>query len=168
MTLGNDWLCRHLVEDSRDAIIFADREGIIRLWNQGAEVMFGFPAADTLGRSLDIIIPENLRARHGEGYRRVMASGNTKYGQELLAVPALRRDGSRISVEFTIVLVRGEGGEVLGAGAIVREVTARWQREKAMRERVAALEAELDRVKQNSTPSQLGAGALPDSGSRSE
>lgn len=150
MSLDYDWLCRRMVEDSRDAIIFADREGIIRLWNQSAEAMFGFPAAEALGRSLDIIIPENLRARHGEGYRRVMASGNTKYAQDLLAVPALRRDGSRISVEFTIILIRGEQGEILGSGAIIREVTARWQREKAMRERVAALKAELDRVQRSS------------------
>ena len=148
MTLHHDWLCRRLVEDSRDAIVFADREGIIRLWNKGAEEMFGFPAPEALGRSLDIIIPENLRDRHGEGYRRVMASGSTKYAQELLAVPALRRNGSRISVEFTIVLVRGEKGEVLGAGAVIREVTARRQREKEMRERLAALEAEVNKAKQ--------------------
>ena len=114
------WLCRRLVEDSRDAVIFADQDGLIRLWNKGAEEMFGFPAAEALGRSLDFIIPENLRARHGEGYRRVMATGGTKYAQDLLAVPALRRDGSRISVEFTIVLVRGEEGEILGTGAIIR------------------------------------------------
>ncbi len=138
-------LCRRLVEESRDAVIFADRDGIIRLWNKGAEEIFGFPAAAALGEPLDIIIPENLRQRHGDGYRRVMASGDTKYARDLLAVPALRRDGSRISVEFSIVLIREEGGEVQGAGAIIREVTARWQREKAMRERLAALEAEANK-----------------------
>lgn len=147
MTLDHDWLCRRIVADSRDAIIFADREGIIHLWNQGAEAMFGFPAADALGQSLDMIIPENLRARHGEGYRRVMASGSTKYAQDLLAVPALRKDGSRISVEFTITLIRGEGGEILGTGAVIREVTARWQQDKKMRERLAALEAEVNKGK---------------------
>jgi PAS domain S-box-containing protein len=147
MTLDHDWLCRRIVEDSRDAIIFADREGIIHLWNQGAEAMFGFPAADALGQSLDMIIPENLRARHGEGYRRVMASGSTKYAQDLLAVPALRKDGSRISVEFTITLIRGEKDEILGTGAVIREVTARWQQDKKMRERLAALEAEVKKGK---------------------
>lgn len=147
MSLDPDWLCRRLVEDSLDAVIFGDREGIIRLWNQGAEAIFGFPAAEALGRSLDIIIPENLRARHNEGYRRVMESGSTKYAQDLLAVPALHRDGSRISVEFTIVPVKGEKGEILGVGAIIREVTARWQREKEMRARLAALEAELKKEK---------------------
>ncbi|MHB8066632.1 MAG: PAS domain S-box protein [Desulfobaccales bacterium] len=143
-----EYVYRLLVEDSRDAIIFADPEGRIRLWNRGAEEMFGFPAAEAMGQPLDIIIPENLRARHREGYRRVMASGNTKYAQDLLAVPAQRQDGARISVEFTVVLVRGENGEILGTGAIIRDVTARWQREKLLQKRVAALEAELNRVKQ--------------------
>jgi PAS domain S-box-containing protein len=153
MPLDHAWLCRRLVEESRDAVIFADREGIIHLWNQGAEAMFGFPAPEALGHSLDLIIPENLRARHSEGYRRVMAGGNTKYAQDLLAVPALCRDGSRISVEFTIVLVRGETRKVLGVGAIIREVTARRQREKEMRERLVALEAEVHRLKQSCPPS---------------
>ncbi len=147
MTLDDDWLCRRIIADSRDAIIFADQEGIIRLWNRGAEAMFGFPPAEALGQPLDIIIPENLRARHGEGYRRVMASGSTKYAQDLLAVPALHKDGSRISVEFTITLIRGEKGEILGTGAVIREVTARWQQDKKMRERLAALETEVKKGK---------------------
>lgn len=142
-----EYLCRRLVEDSQDAIIFADPEGIIRLWNRGAAEMFGYSASEALGQPLDLIIPENLRARHHESYRRVMASGATKYAQDLLAVPARRKDGARISVEFTIVLVRGEKGEILGAGAIIREVTARWQQDKKMRERLAALEAEAHQKK---------------------
>jgi PAS domain S-box-containing protein len=148
MPYSPEYLCRRIVADSRDAIIFADQEGIIRLWNQGAEAMFGFPAAEALGQPLEMIIPDNLRARHNEGYRRVMASGVTKYAQDLLAVPALRRDGARISVEFTVTLVRGEKGEILGTAAIIREVTARWQREKSLRERLAALEAEVKKGKQ--------------------
>ena len=148
MPYSPEYLCRRIVADSRDAIIFADREGIIRLWNQGAEAMFGFPVAEALGQPLEMIIPDNLRARHNEGYRRVMASGSTRYAQDLLAVPALRRDGARISVEFTVTLVRGGNSEILGTAAIIREVTARWQREKALRERLAALEAEVKKGKQ--------------------
>jgi PAS domain S-box-containing protein len=144
---SQEYLCRRIVADSRDAIIFADREGVIRLWNKGAEAMFGFPVAEVLGQPLEMIIPDNLRARHNEGYRRVMASGSTKYAQDLLAVPALRRDGARISVEFTVTLVRGEQGEILGTAAIIREVTARWQQDKKMRERLAALEAEVKKGK---------------------
>jgi PAS domain S-box-containing protein len=135
-----DWLCRRLVMESRDAIIFADREGIIRLWNAGAEAMFGYRAAEMEGENLDRIIPATLRDRHNQGYRRVMAKGESQYAAELLAVPGLRQDGARISLEFTITLIKDEQGAVLGAAAILRDVTARWQREQEMRKRLAALE----------------------------
>ena len=139
--LPHEVLCRSIVEAAQDGIVFADRDGVIRLWNAGAEMIFGYPAEQALGQRLDLIIPENLRARHWEGYWRVMASGATRYALELLKVPALRRDGARISLEFTVVPVRGASGEILGVGAIIREVTERWQQERALRERLAALEA---------------------------
>ena len=133
-------LCLQIVEEARDAIIFADRDGIIRLWNRGAESIFGYRAEEVLGRSLDLIVPERFRDRHWEGYRRVMATGVTRYSEGLLAVPATGKDGRRISLEFTISLLRGKDGEVAGAAAIVRDVTEAWQREKALKERLAALE----------------------------
>jgi PAS domain S-box-containing protein len=136
-----DWLCCRLVTESRDAIIFADREGVIRLWNAGAEAMFGYRTAEMEGRSLDLIIPENLRTRHNEGYRRVMATGHSRYAAELLAVPGLRKDGVRISLEFTITLIKDDGGEVLGAAAILRDVTARRQRDQELQKRLAELES---------------------------
>lgn len=135
-----EWLCRRIVDETRDAVIFANRDGLIEIWNSGAESMFGYAAQEAMGQSLDLIIPEKLRSRHWEGYRKVMASGSTRYGAELLAVPAMRKDGTRISVEFSMVLVRSPGGEILGPAAIVRDVTARWQREKELRDRLAALE----------------------------
>lgn len=136
-----DQLCREIMEGTPDAVIVADREGVIRFWNAGAAAMFGYSAEQALGRSLDLVIPERQRERHWEGYRRVMATGVTRYGQgDLLAVPALRSDGSRISVEFTIVLLRGNG-QPAGAAAVMRDVTERWQRDRALRERLAALEA---------------------------
>ena len=133
-------LCRQIVEKARDAIIFADRDGTIRLWNKGAESIFGYRAEEALGRSLDLIVPERFRDRHWDGYRRVMATGVTRYSEGLLAVPATGKDGRRISLEFTISLLRGKDGEVAGAAAIVRDVTEAWQREKALKERLAALE----------------------------
>jgi PAS domain S-box-containing protein len=139
-TSDQDWLCRRIVEDAQDAIIFADRDGVMRLWNAGAEAMFGYTAAEAIGRSLDLIIPENLRGRHWEGYHKVMATGATRYGRELLAVPAMKKDGTRISIEFTIVLLRDAGGKLLGAAALIRDVTARWEREKELRARIAAPE----------------------------
>ena len=134
-----DWLCRRIVSESRDAIIYADKDGVIRLWNAGAEAMFGYRAAEMEGQSLDLIIPEALRARHNDGFRRVMAKGESKYAADLLAVPGLRKDGARISLEFTITLIKADRGEVLGAAAIIRDVTSRWQRDQELKKRLAAL-----------------------------
>jgi PAS domain S-box-containing protein len=136
-----DWLCRRIVTESRDAIIYADPDGLIRLWNAGAEAMFGYRAAEMEGQSLEGIIPEALRARHNEGFRRVMAKGESRYAANLLAVPGLKKDGSRISLEFTITLVKDDEGKVLGAAAIIRDVSVRWQQDQALKKRLAALEA---------------------------
>ncbi|MGZ5428344.1 MAG: PAS domain-containing protein [Thermoanaerobaculia bacterium] len=137
----HDWLCRKIVEHSPMAILFADREGKIRLWNAGAETVFGYTAKEALGQSLDLIVPERQRARHWEGWVEVMATGVTKYGRDPLAVPAVRKDGTRISIEFNVVLVRTDSGELAGVAAMVQDVTARWQKHKEMNARLAALEA---------------------------
>jgi len=137
----HDWLCRKIVENSPMAIMFADREGKIRLWNSGAETVFGYMAKEALGQSLDLIVPERQRQRHWEGWDKVMASGVTKYGRDPLAVPAMRKDGSRISIEFNVILVRADSGELAGVAAMVQDVTARWQKQKEMNARLAALEA---------------------------
>jgi PAS domain S-box-containing protein len=129
-----EWLARRIVAEMPEAVIFADRDGVIQLWNRGAEAMFGYAATEAVGRTLDLIIPERHRSRHWEGYKNVMRSGSTRYGSELLAVPAVRKDGGRISIEFSIALLRGETGDVLGAAAVIRDVTARWEREKLVRE----------------------------------
>src|ERR1700687_2464618 len=139
-TVTHSWLCDCIVEDAQAGIIFADEGGIIRLWNSGAEAMFGYTAAEAVGPSMKMIIPKKHQARHDEGYARVMQTGITKYGRDALAVPALRKDGSRISIEFTIVLVRSAEGGMIGAAAIVQDVTARWERDKALRARLAELE----------------------------
>ncbi len=139
-TYTDEWLCRRIVAEAPDAIIFADREGTIRLWNAGAEAIFGYRADEVVGQTLDLIIPEKQRARHWEGYRTVMATGVTRYGRELLRVPALRKDRTRISVEFSILLPRDAAGEILGAAAILRDVTERWEQDRALRQRLAALE----------------------------
>ena len=141
-TPTEEWLVGTIVAASSDAIMFSDREGLIRLWNSGAERMFGFTAEEALGQSLDLIIPGNLRGRHWDGYWRVMQSGSSHYSVDLLSAPALRKDGTRISTEFSMVLVKDEAGQMLGVSAIIRDVTARWQREKELKERIKALEAE--------------------------
>jgi PAS domain S-box-containing protein len=138
-----DRLLQQMTDEAADALLMADREGIIRYWNRGAELMFQHRAEEALGRSLDLIIPENLRGRHWEGYHQVMASGVTKYQTGLLSSPGVRRDGSRISLEFSMVLLRDETGAMAGCAAIIRDVTERWQREKELKERLKACEERL-------------------------
>jgi PAS domain S-box-containing protein len=132
---------RQIIEGAPDAIMLADRQGIVRLWNAGAASLFGYSSEEALGQSLDLIIPEPMRARHWEGYHRVMATGETVYGSKLLAVPAAHRDGHRLSVEFSIVMLRDDDGKLGGIAAIMRDTTERWKKEKALKERLAELES---------------------------
>ena len=133
-------LYQQIIEGAQDAIIFADKEGTIHLWNSGAEAIFGYSAEEAIGETLDLIVPEKLREKHWEGYRKVMDTGVTKYGSDILAVPALKKDDSRLSVEFTIVLLKDDIGKPQGTAAIMRDMTERWQREKELKKRVAELE----------------------------
>lgn len=133
-------LYRQIVENGSDAIIFSDREGVIRLWNAGAERMLGFSAQEAVGQSLDLFIPEAQRNRHWEGYFRVMETGTSRYQKDLLAAPALCKDGTRISTEFSITIVWEADGTVAGTAAVMRDVTAKWEKEKALRLRLAELE----------------------------
>jgi PAS domain S-box-containing protein len=127
-----------LLHSASDAIIATDREGFITFWNPGSERIFGFTAAEATGQSLDLIIPENLRARHWAGFRHTMATGTSRYGHGyLLSVPGLTRDGRRISVEFTIVLLRNEAQEVTGTVAVMRDVTKRFAEVRELRRRLA-------------------------------
>jgi PAS domain S-box-containing protein len=143
---SHEWLCQQIVDNASDAIIFADGDGLVRLWNAGAERIFGFRADEMVGKSMDPIIPENLRERHWEGYDQTMKTGRTQYSRNLLAVPALRKDGTRISIEFTIALIRDADGKLLGPGAILRDVTARWNRDKDLRKHLATLEAQVKKL----------------------
>lgn len=142
-------LCQQIVEQTQEAIIYADREGRIQLWNQGATAMFGYSPEEALGHSLDLIIPERLRARHWQGYHHVMETGVTRYGSETLAVPAIRKDGQSLSIEFTIVMMRHAGGDPLGIAALIRDVTARWQKEKTQREYIASVEGKIARLEKD-------------------
>lgn len=140
---AHDWLCQEILDKAADAIVFADADGVVRLWNAGAERIFGFSAEEIVGKSMDPIIPENLRERHWEAYDEAMKTGTTRYNRDLLAVPAIRKDGTRISIEFTIALIRDADGKLLGPAAILRDVTTRWNQDRDLRKRLAALEAQV-------------------------
>jgi len=138
----DDTSYRQIVENSPDAVVLGDREGKIRLWNAGAVAIFGFSAEEALGKSMDLIVPERLRARHWEGYDRTMATGVTRYGSgDLLAVPAITKDGRTISIEFTIQMLKDAAGGIVGPVAIIRDVTKRFAREKELGRRLKELEA---------------------------
>lgn len=133
-----DRFSRTLAREAPDGVIYADGEGLIRFWNAGAERIFGFSEADAAGKSLDIIIPENLRSRHWSGFDETMRTGKTRYGAgDILAVPALRKDGTRISIEFTVLPFHDEAGRMVGIGAILRDVTKRFEEVRALRRKLA-------------------------------
>ena len=127
-----------IVGTAADAILATDRQGIIRFWNPGADRIFGFTQEEAVGASLDLIIPERLRQRHWQGYQRVIATGATRYGTgDVLAVPALTKDGRQISVEFTILLLRDASREITGMAAILRDVTARFEETRRLKRELA-------------------------------
>jgi PAS domain S-box-containing protein len=145
---SDQWIEQAVVAASPEAIVVCDAEGIIRLWNTGAQRMFGYSAPEAMGETLDIIIPDKLRKRHWDGYRTTMATGQTRYGDQLLSVPATHQDGHRLSIEFSVALLRHDG-RIAGISAIMREVTERRNEERALRGRLAELEgrlAELERT----------------------
>jgi PAS domain S-box-containing protein len=129
-----------IVEQAPDAIIFADREGLIRVWNRGAERVFGHTATEVTGRSLDVIIPERLRGAHWDGFNAALATGRTKYDGRALTTRSMHKDGSRLYVDLSFALVRDGAGAIVGALAIGRDCTARHEAQSALRDRVAALE----------------------------
>ena len=128
------------IQSAGDAIVAAGTDGSILLWNRAAERIFGYTEAEALGHSLDLIIPERLRIRHWEGYRRVMQTGETRYGAEVLRVPAVHKDGRRLSIAFTVALLYSATQEIQAIAAIIRDETIRWAEERALRQRLAELE----------------------------
>jgi PAS domain S-box-containing protein len=131
-----------ILDGSPDAILICDSAGMVRYWNGASERVFGFPVTEALGVSMNLIIPERLRARHWAGWEAAMRTGTTRYDEgQLLAVPALHKDGRQISIEFSIQLVKDAGGQIRWVVAIIRDVTKRFSREKDMRAQLKAFEA---------------------------
>lgn len=132
-----------LVAAMADAVMVCDAKGLITLWNPAAERMFGHTEAQALGQSLDMIIPQRQQQRHWDGYHQTMKTGVTKYGHDLLKVPALHKDGHTLSIAFTVSLLHAADGSVSGIAAVVRDETARFAQERDTRKRITELEAQL-------------------------
>ncbi|HEU4376554.1 MAG TPA: PAS domain-containing protein [Telluria sp.] len=132
-----------LVEALGDGVIVCDAGGAITVWNAAATRIFGFTEADAIGQSLDIIIPERQRQRHWDGYHKTMDTGQTRYGADVLRVPALHKEGKPLSIAFTVAMLHTPEGKVSAIVAIVRDETVRWTDERALKAKVAQLEAQV-------------------------
>jgi PAS domain S-box-containing protein len=132
---------QQLVEGIGDAVVVCDAAGAIIVWNDAAVRMFGFTRDDALGKSLDLIIPERQRQRHWDGYNKSMATGETRYGSDVLRVPALHKEGRTLSIAFTVAMLYDDAHKVTAIVAVVRDETVRWTEERQLRARVAQLEA---------------------------
>ncbi|MFC4523737.1 PAS domain-containing protein [Cupriavidus pinatubonensis] len=134
-----DTAVRAIVADASDAIIATDREGVIRLWNAGAERIFGFTVSEAVGRSLDIVIPEGLRERHWRGFQHVVDTGDSHYGAgDFLAVPRIRKNGQRVSLDLSSVALRDAHGEIAGLATIMRDVTRGFEEVRSLQDELAA------------------------------
>lgn len=132
-----------LVNALGDAVCVCDKAGTITFWNPGAERMFGFSKAEAEGASLDIIIPEKQRKRHWDGYFVTMETGVTKYGNDVLRVPALTKSGETISIAFTVAMLFGEDGRPNAIASVMRDETDKFNKDRALRKRLAELEAQV-------------------------
>lgn len=132
-------LADNILQAMPEALIFADLQGIIRLWNPGAETVFGFTAAQAVGQSLDLIIPERLRQAHWHGFNQAVARGGTIPGRRSLITRSLHQSGEQIYVDMSFAMVKNQAGHMLGALAVARDATARFLEEKNLRRQLAEL-----------------------------
>jgi PAS domain S-box-containing protein len=132
---------KQLVEAVGDAVMVADAGGAITMWNPACERMFGYTEAEALGQSLDVIIPQRQQQRHWDGFNKTMETGVTRYGNDVLRVPAVHKDGHTLSIAFTVALLRSPDGRISGIAAVIRDETARFNDERALRKRLMELEA---------------------------
>jgi PAS domain S-box-containing protein len=143
-------LFQALIEQLADAVVFADREGLIRVWNAGAESVFGYSAHEVLGRRLDVLIPERLRSAHWAAFDAAIETGLMKHGRESMTTRSIRKDGSDLYVDLSFALVKDGSGHVLGSVAVARDITSRFRTDKESRKRIAELEAHVKRLSRES------------------
>ncbi|WP_372825673.1 PAS domain-containing protein [Polaromonas sp.] len=135
--------CTQLVQAIGDAVVASDASGAIVLWNPAAERMFGFTESEALGKSLDIIIPQRQQQRHWDGYHQTMATGKTRYGNDVLRVPAVHKDGHGLSIAFTVALLHTPDNKISAIVAVIRDETSRFAEERNLKKRLTELEMQL-------------------------
>ena len=124
-----------------EAMIFADLDGIIQRWNPGAETVFGFTAAESIGQSLDMIIPERMRKAHWDGYNKAILRGGTIPGRTSMVTRSLHKSGEQIYIDMSFAMVKDSAGNMLGSLAIARDATKRFLEEKSLRKQLNELTA---------------------------
>lgn len=129
-----------LIDCIGDAVIVADAQEKIVLWNAAATRIFGYSEEEALGNTLDLIVPERQRQRHTEGYSKSMETGTTRYGTTLLKVPAKHKDGHTLSIAFTVGMLFDEKNQAKGVAAVIRDETERFAEERALKKRLSELE----------------------------
>ena len=134
---------KQLVEVVGDAMVASDASGAMTLWNPAAERMFGFTEQEALGQSLDLIIPQRQQQRHWDGYHKTMATGVTKYGNDVLRVPAVHKDGHSLSIAFTVALLHAPDGKISAIVAVIRDESSRFAEDRNLRKRLLELESQI-------------------------
>ena len=134
---------RQLVNAVGDAVIAADASGAIIFWNPAATRLFGYSEVDAMGQSLDLITPQRHQKRHWDGYYKTMQTGQTKYGHDVLKVPAVHKDGHALSIAFTVALLHSSDQKVSSIVAVIRDETDRFAEERNLRKRLTELESQL-------------------------
>lgn len=132
-----------LVDGVGDGIMAADAQGLITLWNPACTRMFGFTEADAIGKSLDLIIPQRQQKPHWDGYQKTMETGITKYGNDVLRVPAVHKDGHTLSIAFTVSMLHNPDGTVSAIVAVIRDESVKFAEERALKKRINELEMQL-------------------------
>lgn len=141
-----------VAEQAPDAIIFVDTRGIIRFWNESANIVFGYSPVVALGRSLDLIIPDRLREAHWRGFYRAIEFGQTRPGSQAFATRAVHQDGDKLYVELSFAVIKDRAGTVVGALAIARDITIRYVADATLKKRLCELEVRLKERSQCENP----------------
>ena len=136
-----------LVAQTPDAIIYASRDGVIRTWNAAAERIFGHAESDAVGQRLDLIIPDRFREAHWTGWERALGNRVTQYVGQSLPTRATHANGDTITVELSFAIVLDDAGEAIGALATARDISERFEQDRANRRRMKELEEELESLR---------------------
>ena len=135
---NNDTVAAAILASMQEAVIYADLKGIIQIWNHGAEAVFGFSSDEAVGQSVDIIIPEKLRAAHWAGFNKAVEHGDILSAPGSRMTRGLKKNGEQLYVEMSFAMVKSQSGDMIGSIAVARDATERFLAERAARQKAAA------------------------------